>query len=485
MNERDRILHRAARLGAAALVLAVVGACGGGTDGTGRVADPIVTTSGVMARGSVVVNGTTFDADRATVFDDRGRGANELANGMVVRLRGRSADGVTGTADRIDVENELRASIVSIDAGASPPRFVAAGTTVFVDDDTTFAQAGGLAALAPGTRVEVHGLRDAAGTLRATRVEVVGPGAGADELRGRITALDAAADRLTLNGTVTVDYANASFAPGGAGETALAIGALVEVRGTLGAGGTFTAAQLDIEALEDAAFDGGAGDRQELEGFVVDFAGHPGTFTVGERTVRTTGDTEFYGGMADDLDVDTWVEVEGALDAQGAIVADHVYFRRTRIVLQGLATAVDVPGRTLGVLAQTVHVDDLTRFIGPPPQQLSAIVPGVHCVDVRASLAGARIVAERVRRLNMCQDDRVQARVLARDQGAFTLLFLDNLLATFPPDATFTDDGQPLTRPEFFARIVPAAPDAIGSLVRVHGTFAAGTLDATSAALVE
>jgi hypothetical protein len=183
---------------AVALVLSACGAggldqiAGGGTSGTGFP----ITSSGVMRIGSVVLNGVRFDDSAATVNDDRARGAGQLADGMFVKLRGLVGDdGVNGTAERVEVRNEVRALIQSINPTANPPSFVVGGLTALVSGETHYANASGFSALAVGTRVEVHGLRDASGQLRASRVEVVAAGVGADELRGVVSNPDPGNDR--------------------------------------------------------------------------------------------------------------------------------------------------------------------------------------------------------------------------------------------------------------------------------------------------
>ncbi len=243
-------MRRLAVAGSTALIFA---ACGGGMDGTGSVPPPgglAITSSGVMASGSVVLNGRRFDSDRAAVVDDRGRPAAALADGMVVRLRGNLDNGV-GRADLVAVENELRARIASVDAGANPQRFVAGGVTVLLDAATVFS-GGSPASLAVGVRVEVHGLRDGAGQLRASRIELIEAAQGLDELRAAVGNLDLAAQQFALNGSVVVRFAGATFRPLGARATDLANGALVEVRGAL-AGSEFTAVEVAIKALEDRA----------------------------------------------------------------------------------------------------------------------------------------------------------------------------------------------------------------------------------------
>jgi len=307
--------------------LALFVACGGGIDGTGGVPPgQAITSSGVMTKGSVILNGVRFDDSTAVITDDRGRNATQLASGMVVRLRGLTADHVNGVAQRIDVENELRAPIVSINAAALPLSFVAAGLTMLVDNATVFANVPDFSGLVVGMQVEVHGLRDASGLLHASRVEAV-VGQSVDEVRGTVSALNTTLSTFLLNGSIVVNYANATFNPPGASAASLANGTLVEVRGGNLAGLVFLATQVDIEDLEDDALRGRVGEKQDVEGFVTGFTAHPGTFLVNGRTVSTTASTRFVGGTAANLVNNAKVEAAGVIDAQSVLAADEIVFR--------------------------------------------------------------------------------------------------------------------------------------------------------------
>jgi len=455
-------------------VLAAVAGCGGGTDGTGGsppvLAAP-VTSSGVMIKGSVIVNGLRFDDTTATVTDDRGRTAAQLASGMVVKVRGRSDDNVNGTAERVDVENEVRAPIASLNAATSPQSFVAGGLTVYVDAATVYANVAGFSGLALGTRVEVHGLRDAAGSLRASRVEVVAAGVGADELRGPVASLNTTADTFQLNTGITVNYAGATFAPAGASEASLGNGVLVEVRGSL-SGNVFTATQVDIEDLEDSSLRGNAGEKAEAEGFVTGYTVHPGTFQVGGRSVVTTALTRFVGGSAADLVNGAKVEAEGTVNAQGGLTASKIEFRSTRVLLEGLVTAVNLGARTATVLGQVVQVNDLTRLEtrGSSSSSLTALTPNVDCAEVRAVLDGGVLVAEEIKEPSSCSRELVQARVTAKNDGAFTLTFFGSLQASLAGASTFRDaSGNSLTRAQFFAAVTAGSGNSLGTLVKVKG----------------
>ena len=477
MNERK--LLRAGLLGAC---LGVVAACGGGgvndgggTDGTGSPPPTAVaiSVSGVMTKGSVILNGVRYDDSAAAVTDDRGRTASTLANGMVVRLRGRRFDSANGIAERVDVENELRAPITSINPASSSQSFVAAGITVAVDSQTVFANVANFDTLTVGTHVEVHGLRDANGNLRASRVELVGMSQGADEVRGTASSINTSADTFVLNGNIIVNYAGATFSPAGASESSLGNGIVVEVRGRL-AGGSFTAAQVDIEGLEDDSLRARTDEEEEVEGFVSGFTVHPGSFLVGGRNVTTTSDTRFEEGNAADLANNVKVEVEGTANAEGVLVARKIEFRSVRVQLNGRATAVDTGAGTIVVLGQTVRSTSLTRIEtrrnSGSSTSLVDLTPNVDCVEVRATIDGSTIVADEIKEPSSCGKELVQAMVTAKNESTFTLTFFGSLSASLAGTSKFLDRNERvITRAQFFAAVVPASATSLGTLVKVEG----------------
>ena len=443
---------------------------GGGTGGTGAQA-PIV-SSGTMAKGSIILNGIRYDDSATNVTDDRNRTAAQLANGMVIKLRGRSDDNTTGQADRVDVENELRATIQSISTAGNAQSFVAAGLTVIVDSQTVYSNVAGFSALTVGQRVEVHGTRDTAGIVRATRVEAVGAADGIDELRGTVSNVVTATSRFTLNGNITVIYSGAAFSPTGASATSLVAGALVEVRGSL-AGTVFTATQIDLEDSEDDTFRGRDNEKTEFEGYVSGFTTHPGTFKVDGRNVQTTASTRFVGGTAADLANNVKVEAEGT-SSSGTLVASKVEFKQSRVLLDGRATAVDATGQTVVVLGQTVRATAQTRIdtrsANGNSTSLGDLVPPNECVEIRANIDGSTIVAEEIKEPSGCGKELVQARVVAKNDTTFTLTFLSNLNASLANASVFRNTaGQAISRAEFFAAIVPASATNVGTLVKVKG----------------
>jgi len=481
----------------AVLFAATLAACGGGGGGGGDAPGAGLSASsggtggtgisfGVMTVGSAIVNGVRFEDSTANItIDDTPKTASDLRDGMVVKLRGiRNTDGVTGTAERIEVENEVRGTVQSTNPAALPPAFVVVDQTVLVDDLTVFASflpvpaspGAAVAALTAATSmVEVHGQRDAAGNIRASRLELLTTNPLGDELRGRLTGLDTLARTFSLS-AVPVSYGPiTAITPAGA---SLAENARVEIHGSFN-GATFVATRIDLEDLEDAQFQPGANDDVELEGFIVGFTVHPGTFTINGQTVQTTSGTRFENGSALDLADDVKVEAEGRVSG-GTLVAEKISFRRGRVLLTGGATVTGtIPGAgTLEVFGKPIQITGLTEI-----DATSGITN--EPVEVRGYVdsAGA-IVAERIKdNPGGGGKDILQARVTDEVANVLTVLGIDADLTS----ATQFEDAndQPLSGglSAFLAAVTPASSGAPGTLVKVKGTFNLGTIAVEEAEL--
>lgn len=452
-------------LASTAGVIAATG-CGGGTEGTGGVPPPAAASysTGVMTVGSVIVNGVRYDDTGATVIiDDNTATRAQLRDGMVVKVRGRiNDDGVTGTAERIEVENELRGTVTEVKPSDNPPTFTVNGVLVQTDDATVFANGVTVGALL-NAKVEVHGLRDAAGVLRATRVEVQTGTGLPDEFKGTIT--------VPFNGTtfsigavvVTVStQPAATFTPAGCTSAELTAGRVVEVHGSFTGANQFNATRIDCEDLEDDnnGVKPPAGARTEIEGFVTNLGA--ASFTVNGVTVSFGGATQFRNGSREDLVNGVRVEVDGTLNGT-TLTAREVSFKSDRIVLQGQASGVT--STQLVVLGQTVLVNALTDV-----SVSGSLVDGVR-VQVRARFSGSgQLIAEEVRDPNGGNANRqiVQARVTAKTATTITLL---GATYNLPEGATIyqrDDDTFFPSRADFLAAIV--AQPAGGTLVKVRGT---------------
>src|SRR5690349_189429 len=353
---------------------ALIAACGGGTGGTGATNNPTVSI-GVMTKGSVILNGVHFDDTNATVvIDDTSRTAQiDTRDGMVVKLAGTvNGDGITGTAQQVRALVEVRGIPTNVNAGANPPSLVVLGQTVLVDDQTIYS---GLlhdfASITVNvTPIEVHGLRDSAGNIRATRIEA-NPAqmadATVDEIRGVVinanTALNPTMFKL---GTQNINVVNgATIVPSGA---TYGNGSVVEVHCSLRpcvTSGAFQASVVQVEEDEDIAFQPNPGERYEVEGLVSGFVAAATTFFVGSTPVTINSSTTFEGGLSTDLANDVQVEAEGSWNGT-TLLATKIEFKRSVIRLQGATANRDMTANTFqiqiaGITTITIQLDSFTN----------------------------------------------------------------------------------------------------------------------------
>ena len=381
------VLVRARALASWLLAGVIAAGCGGGVDSGGTGAPVTSFASGsITGFGSVIVNTVHYDDLSATVRDGNGvlRSRDDLRLGMTIDVRG-SAIGVDGngnpasTANSIVFASEIVGPVAASDLAGRT--LIVLGQTVDIRLGTVFGEslAGGQAALAIGTVVEIYGRLDvASGRYAASRVEAK-PAGTALSLRGIVSGLDAVArsfsfgsarisyagvatvppalangrfvramlapapgaggvwsatalvdgappiedhDEAKLEGRVSaftsttafsvsgtpVDARSASFDGGSAG---LALGAKVEVEGTI-VGGVLVASRVKVDAAGD-----GSGDEFEVRGPIVTLDPVGKTFVVRDVTVSYSGSVDFRNGTAADLAVGRKVDARGALSADG------------------------------------------------------------------------------------------------------------------------------------------------------------------------
>jgi hypothetical protein len=459
MSAMDR-----ARAALVAVLLLALTACGGsgsnnlaGIEGTGFAQGTIT------GFGSIFVNGIEFSTSGASItIDGHAATESDLRVGQVVTIAGQiSSDGRTGTATSVTVNDELEGPISSIDLAAGT--LVAMGRTVHVDGGTSFAGGiGSLADLHLHDVVEVSGFVDASGDIRATRIELNGPG-GEYEVTGTITAVDNTLKILQI-GTLSVDFSAAALndLPGGAP----AVGQLVEVKGT-----TFSAAGVLLGTSVQLAHQGQPenGATTRIEGLVTRFVSSS-DFDVDGQHVQTAIGTVFENGTAANLALNVKVEVDGMFNG-GVLTATKVSFRSsTEIRLTAPITALDAGSASFTALGVVVQTSMLTRFEDKQSQPVSpfgfAQLRVGDYVEVRGSggsLANS-IAAAIVER----DDPRNRIELRGPVQGvadpAFTIL---GVVIQTDAGTQFQGDNGPISAAEFFAQ-------ANGRLVSVDGTLAGG-----------
>ena len=373
MNEKLKIT--AVSLTIASLTGLTACGGGGGSDSTGSSTGTpgnTITSGVVTGFGSVFVDGVEFETDSSSFSlddgDDGPEDEDELAVGMVVTVTGTvNADGVTGTADHIEFDDELEGIVNAVNVGADGTgtmtvmgQIVVLNTTTIFESDV--AGIGSADLIVAGNVVEVSGFSSGDGTVYATRMEVkLAVHSGEEiELKGIITNLT---DTTFNLGGLTVDFSSAMFddnIPDGT----LSNDLYVEVKSTVGfVNGDLIASEVELEDDGDMELEGDEGDDVELNGIVT--AVHSDTaFEIGGHVVIITKSTSFEHGNADDITPGISLEAEGELNADGELLADEIELGiDDDIEMEGRLEEVNNPPGTVTLLGQTIYINASTLLI--------------------------------------------------------------------------------------------------------------------------
>lgn len=333
-NPYRRLLAGALTLAAAAWL----SACGGGSDtaGVGTGGTGAFVAGPITGFGSVFVNGVRFEDNGARLVDDDGNvkvlgtDDNPLRVGMVVELSGSiDSSGTQRQATQIAYGAELKGPVTAVDAAAGT--FTVFGVTVrtTTTPPTIFQNFGGVAALAAGNVVEVHGQPDAAGRILATWVEreatteaAYAAGGGEYRVRGPLAGLSgsSAAWRFAVRGVAVRTDATTQI------DGTPAEGASVSVRlaPTRAGDGSYLAQRLKVRqaSYKDVA----SMSEGEVEGYVSAYDAAAGTLRVAGYAVRLAVGVVYENGVATDLKDGIRVEVKGSIQ-DGVLVVTRLQFK--------------------------------------------------------------------------------------------------------------------------------------------------------------
>ena len=303
--------------------------------------------------GSVIVNGVTYDTNSATFTIDGSLGTQaDLAVGDVVVIQATASGNGAPVASSVTFDDAVQGPISAIDLGAET--LTVLGQLVRVDGATSFDDSinpRSLDGLSVNNIVEVSGFFLTDGSISATRIELKTLG---DELELTGIVSNTGGGTFEINGFV-VDFNTATLEdfPNGTPED----GQRVEAKGNgLGGSGELVATRVqykDSELGED-------GDDAEVEGFITVF-NSAANFEVEGIRVTTNAQTVYENGSSADLAQDRKIEVEGSINASGAIVADSVEFRASA-ALRVEALVDDIQAGQLTMLGIDIRVNDATRY---------------------------------------------------------------------------------------------------------------------------
>jgi hypothetical protein len=313
--------------------LGLLGACSGGginISVDGPVIPPVppaqtseaITAHGVITGlGGVTINGVryTTNATNVTVNGQPGTLA-DLDQGLIVTLSGRiNSDGQSGTANSIVFDANLIGPAENLDAANG--RMTVMGQFVMTDTDTSFGT--GIdpltfAGLAVGDIVQISGYADAAGAIRATRIDPASANAEL-QLIGKVAGLDLANLLFSINGLI-VDYSAAVVIdlPGGAPGNGMMVKAI----------GTKSGGLFNVERLVSAPdLTGNSGQRVHTAGVITRF-NSASDFDINSTPAAVDAGTAYQNGAAGDLALNAEVVIDGDFVSGGRIAANRVTFGR-------------------------------------------------------------------------------------------------------------------------------------------------------------
>lgn len=453
----------AAILAASAAVLGCIGsdssvADNGGIGGTG------VSQGGVDSFGSIFVNGIEWDLTGATItIDGVAATESDLRVNMQVRVIGEiDPSGTTGVATSVTYDTTLMGPVASAPTLLVPDgsrvSLDVLGRTVIVDDaDVSFGPGLSIATLAQDQLLRISGHVEAGGTVRATRIDLLGtfPVAVATEIEGIVSNLVKNPDGSGIFdvGPITVRY-TAATPFSGTSAAALANGDAVDVSGDLRVSGTELDAD-EIEAVEDLF---GTTDFEDIEivGVVSNFVSNA-DFEVGGVSVDASTATFEPAGLmiADGM----LLEVEGSLES-GVLTATSVEDEdaepggSSSVAIEAELASIDTVARELVVLGVTVAADGDTELEderdGEANFGFDDLVVGDWIKVEGEQTAPGQALAASIKRKAAEADVRLKGPVTALDPFAPSL---DVAGQPIPVDGmTSYEDGlgNPRTEEEFF-----------------------------------
>jgi hypothetical protein len=314
------------------IVTAGLAGCGGGGGemvariGSGGSGAPVSAGAGAVSGfGSIIVNGQHYDETAAQVFVDERPDLPSAASVDAIRLGSQIRfEHQSNRISQATVAAEVIGPVASVSADALTVLSQTVRVNAAAASPTVFDGVTALTDVAAGSIVEVHGQRNAAGEIVASRIELR-PATGVMRVAG--TVASAASDSFRI-GTLTVRTAQATVLP--AGQT-LATGQRVAAWTDQPlANGEFVARVVRIggTSVPDAA-------ALTLDGVVTDYK-TVASFRVVGYAVDATG-AQFVGGTATDLRDGRFVRASGTVNT-GVLRATRVEF------IAATAPVVEVTG---------------------------------------------------------------------------------------------------------------------------------------------
>lgn len=430
----------------------------GGIGGSGFSEGPITEF------GSIFVNGIEWFIDDSEIEVDGISGSeSDLRIGMVVRVEGEiDRERGTGEATRVFFDDDLEGpveSILEIGTAGLEKELQVLGQRVRIHaDDTRFTsdEGGnpgfGFDTIAVDDLVEVSGLIDGDGVIRATHVEFEGRlvlGSSEVELRGEVENYNGS-DRFEIGSVLVRIDANTEIEDLPAG--GLANGVFVEVEGILIAASEIRAEEIEGEDRFDDDFD-----DFSITGFVSDFV-DVSNFKVAGYAVDASG-AEFENGSVDLLDNGVRIEVEGRF-VEGVLIASEIEFEGREIRIHAAIAAagdIDVAGNRFTLLGIPITLTASTELEDDrddeEPFGIGDFAPGDFFEVEGISDGAGGVIAHEVER-DEVDDVRLRGPLDSADEASGKLTILGLEIDT-NGSTEFELEDVPVSPSTFFGAVLP------------------------------
>lgn len=303
----------------------MLSSCGGGSGemllSEGGIGGSGFSVGSITAFGSIWVNGVRYDVSEASFIRDgvTASGQSDYQIGEVVTIKGViNADGVSGIAESVEFNDALEGTVTALSTDGSSIEVL--GNMINTDASTVFHGFDLLSDLQLGNVLEISGSHDAQGVIKASSITLkqqVFTGESKLEVEGVVSELDQSAKTFRL-GQLLIDYSTAELE---LPNNTPVNGQYVEVESDQAPQGNLIIAS-EVEQ-EDGLPDLESGQELELEGFVTSFTSIQ-QFSVSGLMVMTDDATEVDGGVMSDIQLNSFIEVEGYINEQGVLIADEV-----------------------------------------------------------------------------------------------------------------------------------------------------------------
>lgn len=332
----------------------------GGMSGTG------ISSGRITGFGSIYVNGVHYDVSQAAFYRDgeqvSGQGAFSV--GEFVTVAGEvQGDGADGKASQVTFDSLLVGEVTTPSTDGQSLGVME--QTVQTDDLTVLHGFEQLTALQTGAVVEISGVRGADGVITASSITLLPgrqpqDGAGL-KLEGRVSVFLPEQHSFQL-GNLIVDYTPAQLEGFLPGQT-LAEGQFVQVETRQPLQGlTLVASRVVLKKQPDYPQD----TRLHMEGVVTALA-TANRFTLNDQVVVVSAATRFDDLTVSDLALNMALEVEGAINQAGELLASRVAAQHVRdgrtLMLEGNVLLLQPDQKTFTLPGGVLQVDNASMLL--------------------------------------------------------------------------------------------------------------------------